>query len=137
MIVISHPWEFVPKGNSHFNYHTGSLNNNNNNNNNDKPADSKNNASSNNAVLEMQQIQQQASHAMNSQQNQLYLQKSHLNRVFSNHSSINMRKNPTIISEDGNASINELSYGLMPKSPLITNINFEASSVRKKKSHFF
>ena len=27
MIVISHPWEFVPKGNSHFNYHTGSSSN--------------------------------------------------------------------------------------------------------------
>ncbi len=25
MIVISHPWEFVPKGSSHLNYHTNSV----------------------------------------------------------------------------------------------------------------
>jgi hypothetical protein len=28
MIVISHPWEFVPKGSSHLNYHTNSIKNN-------------------------------------------------------------------------------------------------------------
>ncbi len=27
MIVISHPWEFVPKGSSHLNYHTNSIDN--------------------------------------------------------------------------------------------------------------
>ena len=27
MIVISHPWEYVPKGSSHLNYHTDSINN--------------------------------------------------------------------------------------------------------------
>lgn len=27
MIVISHPWEFVPKGSSHLNYHTNSITN--------------------------------------------------------------------------------------------------------------
>lgn len=34
MIVISQAWEFVPKGSSHFNYHTTSANGNNNNNSN-------------------------------------------------------------------------------------------------------
>merc|ERR1712127_1125112 len=31
MIVISHPWEFVPKGSSHLNYHTNSSTTNQNN----------------------------------------------------------------------------------------------------------
>ena len=139
MIVISHPWEFVPKGNSHFNYHTGSSNN--------KKSDSKNASSTTSGnLLEMQQNQQQQQslHGQtNSQQQhhqqlnsqQFYLQKSHLNRVFSNHNSNNMRKNPAmIISEDGNSSINELSYGYMPKTPFINNINFETASVKHSKN---
>ena len=125
MIVISQPWEFVPKGSSHFNYHTVSGNN---------KIDNKN---GNNCIIGTESIQnQQTSQAQNNpNQAQFYLQKSHLNRVFSSHNQYGQRnqygqmKNIQLIvhPEDNNSSINEFSFSFLNKSSLINNINFETT----------
>ena len=115
MIVISQPWEFVPKGSSHFNYHTGSGNN---------KIDNKN---ANNCTIGTESIQNQQQSQNHPNQAQFFLQKSHLNRVFSSHSQYGQRKNTQLIvhPEDNNSSINEFSFSFLNKSPLINNINFE------------
>ena len=117
MIVISHPWEFIPKGNiakifsllnhfnnlrniqtflgsSHLNYQTSTIGNN--------KIDNKN--------------------ANNEQQSNL--PKQHSRQVF------NGRKdNIQLIgnSDDNNVSLNDFSFIYLNKSPLINNFNFETS----------
>jgi len=112
MIVISHPWEFVPKGSSHLNYHTNSSNtinnNNNNNNNNNCNSTGTTNLKSGSGIQEqtltsLQQQQQQDKKALASKKNV---------RVMIN-------------SEFNNSIINDMSYGYLQKSPLINKLNFE------------
>ncbi len=130
MIVISHPWEFVPKGSSHLNYHTNSTSNGNTNNattNNGNITTSKNNIDSkisNTGGLNDSTQQQPL------QQPQQTFHKSHLNRILSNQNNTtlsNQRKNIQLIvhPEDNNTSLNEFSFAYLNKSPLLNNINFE------------
>lgn len=116
MIVISHPWEFVPKGSSQLNYHTSSMSGGaSNSNNSNYKLDSNKNATC--GVNEMQ--------ATNSNQTALfYLHKSHLNRFCSNQNLNNQRNsNP----EDNNSSLSDISFAYLHKSPLVANMNFETS----------
>ncbi len=127
MIVISHPWEFVPKGSSHLNYHTNSTTNGNTNNattNNGNITTSKNNNDKMSNTGGLNDSTQQ-----NMSQQQPTYQKSHLNRILlnQNNSSNNQRKNIQLIvhPEDNNSSLNEFSFAYLNKSPLLNNINFE------------
>lgn len=120
MIVISHPWEFVPKGNSHFNYHTGSLNNTN--------VDRKNEKNSDNNT----EMQLNPSIQNNLQQQQF--QKNQVNGIFPSNA---VRMNPPLIISDDDrwkmdkdSSFGEFSYAFPHKSPLINKMNFDTLNVR-------
>jgi len=122
MIVISHPWEFVPKGNSHFNYHTGSNNNNNVDSNSEKNSD-------NNTEMLLNSISQ-----ANLQQQQF--PKNSVNGLFQSNPPIARRRNPSVIISDDerwkmdkDCSFGELSYGLPNKSPFLNNMNCETLNV--------
>ena len=109
MIVISHPWEFVPKGNSHFNYHTGSSSNANGDSKNEKGFDKN---------MEMQLNPNSLNHLQQQQ-----FQKNQLNSA---------RINPPLIISDNDrwkmdkdSSFGDFSYGFSHKSPIINKMNFE------------
>ena len=129
MIVISHPWEFVPKGSSHLNYHTNSTTNGNTNNattNNGNITTSKNNNDKMSNTGGLNDSTQQ-----NMSQQQPTYQKSHLNRILlnQNNSSNNQRKNIQLIvhPEDNNSSLNEFSFAYLNKSPLLNKIQLNYS----------
>lgn len=118
MIVISHPWEFVPNGSSHFNYHSSNTNTNNK----EeiiKSATSSSGASAN-VIRDIHISSQQ-------QAIQVNLHKNHLNRMFNNTSIRKISQLMSVNNEDNNASINEISSNYFQKSPLINNMNFETS----------
>lgn len=99
MIVISHPWEYVPKGSSHLNYHTNSINN---------KVEIKNFTASNAAGSENQE---------NTSDADMITEK---NRITQN----NQYKN--IKLELNNSSLTDFSFVYLQKTaPVINNLNFE------------
>lgn len=118
MIVISHPWEFIPKGSSHLNYYSngGSMN---------AKSDAKViDPTTDNIITTNENANNKlptTSSNTNVQPPQFYLQKSHA----SNKTSSNKKSNQ-FNHED--SSLSEISFAYLHKSPLyIKNINFETS----------
>lgn len=141
MIVISHPWEFVPKGSSQSNYHTS------NNASGTVSATSANlisssnlnsNKSSNAAIGSsgVNDVMMMPTTSQTNQPPQFYLHKSHLNRFYSNQN-LNQRIS---LPEDNNSSLSDISFAyLHNRSPAIQNINFDSSvrDLKKKKVYYF
>ena len=115
MIVISHPWEFVPKGSSHLNYHT--------------------NSSTTTIATATANNQQQKSNTTTTTttttaagggggttSNQAMQEPTHLQQK------IGPKKNVRVMinSEFNNSSLNDMSYAYWQKSPgVINKLNFE------------
>ena len=124
MIVISHPWEFVPKGSSHLNYHTNSVNT--------KAGESK-------ATAAAGATRRSSggggggggNDAQSQQQQQLNQQPFSSNLNEKNRVLFNQRKNIKLMinSELNNSSLNEFSFVYWQKTPLINQMNFEASVI--------
>ena len=106
MIVISHSWEFVPKGSSHLNYHTNSSTN------------TKSDTNKSAAIGS-------ASGGANNQPEQLTNQQQH--QQLNNDKKLGPKKNVRVMinSEFNNSSINDLSFAYWQKTPLINKLNFD------------
>ena len=120
MIVISHPWEFTPKGNSHFNYLSLSnasgldqtRNQNNNNTTNVAAEPQSEHKKKPNVDQQKQQQHPQAN---------FYLPKSHTSRVLMPHQS---KMNP--VEDMNNTTMSDLSFSYYGKSPFVgNNANFD------------
>ena len=118
MIVISHPWEFVPKGSSHLNYHTNSVNTKAGENKATAAAGATSRSSGGSNDAQSQQQQQQLN------QQPFLTNANEKNRVL-----FNQRKNIKLMinSELNNSSLNEFSFVYWQKTPLINQMNFETS----------
>jgi hypothetical protein len=111
MIVISHPWEFTPKGNSHFNYLSSNATGLDQTSRNEPPPQSERQKNPN--IQQQQQDQQQQK-----QQPSFYLPKSHLSRVF--------MPQQCQSNDMNNTTMSDISFSYYGKSPIISNnINFE------------
>lgn len=118
MIVISHPWEFVPKGSSSQLISHNSI----------STSASQAIGSKTDAVqattpsaqgTKSESIEPKMSHP------QFYLHKSHLNRFYSNQNLSNPGRES--LPEDNNSSISEISFAYLHKSPIVSNFNFDFS----------
>jgi hypothetical protein len=120
MIVISHPWEFVPKGSSHLNYHTNS-------------STSTSNTTTNITTTTTSNINNKTD---NQQQKNTTTTTTTANTLTggcivmqeSNDKKIGPKKNVRVMinSEFNNTSLNDMSYAYWQKSPVIINkLNFE------------
>ena len=124
MIVISHPWEFVPKGSSHFNYQTSSAASN-------SKLDNKNMTTGTNANIHINQDGTFLSHLDSQHVDKLsnnQLEKNHLSRAFYNPVP-QIRKNIKLVvnSEEINSNLNEFSFSYLQKSPLLNKFSYENS----------
>lgn len=115
MIVISHPWEFVPKGNSHLNYHTNSSSNNNLNNNNNNNGNNTNNINS--AIKSDNKTSLASTGAANLDQSSL--------QQADKKPGVKKNVRVMINSEFTNTTLSDMSYGYWQKSPLVNKLNFD------------
>ncbi len=131
MIVISHPWEFVPKGSSHLNYHTSSSNTKADNNKTSIAGSSIGNngtiAGTSASTAAMPTNAASITGAANNADLMAYSTNlNEKNRITLAHANL-QRKNIKLMinSELNNSSINEISFIHWQKTPLINNMNFE------------
>lgn len=143
MIVISHPWEFVPKGSSHLtSLSTSSSNSTSGTTISSGGPTTSSSASNNNPGLSNKAITDptgsKSTESSNTQTNQqqqqhpyFYLQKNHINRIFqSQNISLNGGKSkpPQFQAPSGeDSSLSDISFAYLHKSPLVNKINFETS----------
>jgi hypothetical protein len=119
MIVISHPWEFVPKGSSHLNYHTNSSTSTSNTTTNITTTTTSN---INNKTDNQQQKNTTTTTTANTLTGGCIVMQE------SNDKKIGPKKNVRVMinSEFNNTSLNDMSYAYWQKSPVIINkLNFE------------
>ena len=126
MIVISHPWEFVPKGSSHLNYHTNSSTSTSNTTTNITTTTTSN-INNNNTKTDNQQ-QKNTTTTTTITANTLTGGCFVMQEPNQNDKKIGPKKNVRVMinSEFNNSSLNDMSYAYWQKSPVIINkLNFE------------
>jgi hypothetical protein len=132
MIVISHPWEFVPKGSSHLNYQTTTNTTKDSENTKDVAATANIAAGSGSSSSRINNLIGNLAATSNNNNNQpptsnipLSIQQHRTNKIlFHQQSSLNTGRK---IADDANSSTHDFSINYIQKSPLFNNNinNFE------------